>query len=172
MRPPFWTPNGAADIYDTMSVQVGYRHGGLLTDSLNASVPFEGWNLAINGTRGRLESKISDNKPSPGWQDRFQIVGADGGLLKGKGCRITDWPAEYRIHVMPHDAVDYEVKLSNIAEGHGGGDYKVFAAALADIYPERDELSLFASAIHGMHGTAIGAAANASIATGQPVVIG
>ncbi len=157
------------DIYDTMAVQVGYRHGGLLTYSLNASVPFEGWSLAINGTQGRIESKITDNKPSPGWQDRFQIVGADGALLKGKGCRITDWPAEYRIHVMPHDADDYEVKQSNIAEGHGGGDARIFAAALADIYPERDELSIFASAIHGARSTAIGAAANQSIASGLPV---
>ncbi|MCF7848095.1 MAG: Gfo/Idh/MocA family oxidoreductase [Kiritimatiellales bacterium] len=159
------------DIYDTMSVNVRYKNGGLLTYSLNASVPFEGWNLAVNGTKGRLESKITDNKPSPGWQERHQIVGPDGELLKGKGYRITDWPSDYRIHVMPHDADDYEVKLPNIAEGHGGGDFKIFDAALADIYPETDDLDIFASAIHGAWSTAIGAAANHAIASGDPVEI-
>ncbi len=159
------------DIYDTMAVQVRYRHGGLLNYSLNAAVPYEGWNLAINGTQGRLESKITDNKPSPGWQERFQIVDHQGNYLKGKGCRVTDWPAEYSIHVMPHAGDNVEIKLPNIADGHGGGDWKIFAAALADRYPETDELSIFASAIHGAYSTAIGDAANRSIATGQPVAI-
>lgn len=159
------------DIYDTMSVQVRYRNGGLLTYSLNASVPFEGWNLAVNGTRGRLESGITDNKPSPGWQEKHQIIGPDGQPLKGKGYRVTDWPAEYRIHVMPHAGDDGEIRLPNVADGHGGGDFKIFAAALADIYPEEDQLDIFASAVQGAWSTAIGAAANESIATGQPVRI-
>ncbi len=159
------------DIYDTMSVNVRYRNGGLLNYSLNASVPYEGWNLAINGTNGRLESKITDNKPSPGWQARHQIVGPKTQLCTGKGYRITDWPAEYAIHVMPHDGDDYEIKLPNIADGHGGGDYKIMDAALADIYPQSDELSIFASAIDGAYSTAIGAGANQSAASGQPVVV-
>ena len=163
-------PFGAdVDIYDTMSVQVRYRHGGQLTYSLNASVPYEGWNLAINGTKGRLESKITDNKPSPGWQQKHQVIGPDGKHLKGTGFRVTDWPAEYSIHIMPHTGDDYEVRLPNIADGHGGGDFKIFAAALADIYPEKDTLNIFASAVNGALSTAIGAAANQSAATGLPV---
>jgi len=132
-------------------------------------VPYEGWNLAINGTRGRLESKITDNKPHPGWQQRHQIVGPDGKLLKGGKYRITDWPADYGIHVMPHAGDDYEVTLPNIADGHGGGDFKIFDAALADLYPEKDALNVFASAVHGALSTAIGAGANESIRSGQPV---
>jgi len=167
-----WCPFGDdVDIYDTMSVNVSYRNGGLLNYSLNASVPYEGWDLAINGTKGRLESGILDNKPSPGWQEKHQIVGPDGKLCKGKGYRVTDWPAEYRIHIMPHDADNYEVRLPNIAEGHGGGDFKIMDAAIADIYPETDSLNIFASAIHGALSTAIGASANESAATGAPVDI-
>ncbi|MBN1865295.1 MAG: Gfo/Idh/MocA family oxidoreductase [Victivallales bacterium] len=156
------------DIYDTMAVQVSYRNGGILNYSLNASVPFEGWNLAINGTKGRLESKITDNKPSPGWQERFQITDPDGKILKGKGFGITDWPSEYSIHVMPHKEDDYELKLPNIADGHGGGDFKIFDAALADIYPPKDTLDIFASAVSGALSTAIGAGANTSILSGEP----
>lgn len=66
-----------------MAVMVRYKNGAILNYTLNASVPFEGWNLAINGTKGRFESKITDNKPSPGWQERYQIVGSDG-----KGVRV------------------------------------------------------------------------------------
>ncbi len=84
---------------------------------------------------------------------------------------FTDWPADYAIHVMPHDTDDYEIRLPNIADGHGGGDFKIMDAALADIYPETDELAIFASAIHGARSTAIGTAANRSIAAGQPVPI-
>jgi len=159
------------DIYDTMSVNVRYSNGGLLNYSLNASVPYEGWNLAINGTKGRLESKITDNKPSPGWQAKHQITGPGGKLLKGQAYRVTDWPSEYAIHVMPHDADDYEIRLPNIADGHGGGDFKIMDAALADLYPATDELDIFASAIHGARSTAIGDAANRSIVAGQPVPI-
>ncbi len=159
------------DIYDTMSVNVRYKNGGLLNYSLNASVPYEGWNLAINGTKGRLESKITDNKPSPGWQEKHQIIGPDGKPLKGKGYRITDWPAEYSIHVMPHDADDYQVRLPNIADGHGGGDYKIMDAALADLYPAEDTLNIWASAVQGARSTAIGAGANQSIASGQPITL-
>ncbi len=160
---------GDVDICDTMSVLVRYGNGGLLTYSLNASVPYEGWTLAINGTRGRLESRITDNKPSPGWQERHQVTGPDGALLRGKGYRVTDWPAEYRIHVMPHDGDDYEVRLPNIAEGHGGGDLVVMDAVLAGRYPDSDELGLFASAADGARATAVGAAANEAIASGRPV---
>lgn len=156
------------DIYDTMNVNVKYKSGGLLNYTLNASVPYEGWDLAINGTKGRLESGINDNKPSPGWQQKFNIVDADGKTYRGKSMRVTDWPSEYSIHIMPHDDDDYEIKLPNIAEGHGGGDYKIFDAALADLYPEKDELNIFASAIHGAYSTCVGASANASIATGEP----
>ena len=42
-------------------------------------------------------------------------------------------------------------------------------AALADRYPENDALSVFANAVQGAFSTAIGAAANESIASGVPV---
>ena len=43
------------DIYDTMSVNVEYTKGGMLSYSLTAHSPYEGWRAAINGTEGRLE---------------------------------------------------------------------------------------------------------------------
>lgn len=159
------------DIYDTHAVTVEYAHGGILTYTLNASVPFEGWNLAINGTKGRLESKITDNKPSPGWQQRHQLVGPDGQLLKGKGCRLTDWPAECTIHLMPHDGDDTEIRLPNIADGHGGGDLRIFDACFRGTLDTADPLGLFASAIDGVRSMIVGAAANQSAVSGQAISI-
>lgn len=43
------------DIYDTMSVNARYARGALLTYSLIAHSPCEGWKATINGTRGRIE---------------------------------------------------------------------------------------------------------------------
>jgi predicted dehydrogenase len=159
------------DIYDTMAVMVRYQGGAILNYTLNASVPYEGWNLAINGTKGRLESKITDNKPSPGWQQRHEIVGPDGKTLRGKGYRITDWPADYSVHIMPHDGDDYEVNLKNIAEGHGGGDFRIFDALFKGTLKERDPLGLFASAEDGFASMIIGASANQSARTGLPVTV-
>jgi hypothetical protein len=154
-----------------MAVMVRYKNGAVLNYSLNASVPFEGWNLAINGTKGRLESKITDNKPSPGWQEKYQIVSPDGKTLKGKGFRITDWPAEYNIHVMPHTGDDYEIKPPNIADGHGGGDFKIFDALFKGTLMGGDPLGIYASAIDGVSSMIIGAAANISATTETPVLM-
>ena len=43
------------NIYDTMSVNVKYDRGALLSYSLIAHSPYEGWKAVINGTKGRLE---------------------------------------------------------------------------------------------------------------------
>jgi predicted dehydrogenase len=161
-----------ADIYDTMGLTVEYQNGGILNYSLNAGVPYEGWNMAVNGTGGRIETNITDNKPHPGWQPKFRIVSPDGKVLGADdNYRITDWPAEYAIHVMPHDGANCEVRVPNLADGHGGGDFKIFDAVFADARPADDPLGRFASAIDGALSSAIGTAANQSIATGLPVEI-
>ena len=40
---------------DTMSVNVKYSKGGMLSYSLTAHSPYEGWRAAINGAEGRIE---------------------------------------------------------------------------------------------------------------------
>ena len=166
---PFGTE---VDIYDTMALTCEYTNGGILNYSLNASVPFEGWNLAINGTNGRIESQITDNKPRKGWQQEMRIVSPDGKVFDGTGnWHISNWPADYSIHVMLHDKPAFEVKEPNITEGHGGGDFKLFDYVFADKLPENDEIGVMASAIDGAYSSAIGAAANLSINEKRPVTI-
>lgn len=51
------------DIYDTMSAIVKYSTGASMTYSLNAAMPQEGYRLAFNGTRGRLEVRDYERQP-------------------------------------------------------------------------------------------------------------
>ncbi|HEX8568296.1 MAG TPA: Gfo/Idh/MocA family oxidoreductase [Pyrinomonadaceae bacterium] len=51
------------DIYDTMSAIVKYSNGVNMNYSLNAHEPVEGYRLAFNGTRGRLEVRDYERQP-------------------------------------------------------------------------------------------------------------
>ena len=51
------------DIYDTMSAVVKYSNGVSMAYSLNASMPIEGYRLAFNGTKGRLEVRDYERQP-------------------------------------------------------------------------------------------------------------
>ena len=51
------------DIYDTMSAIVRYSNGVNMNYSLNAHEPIEGYRLAFNGTRGRLEVRDYERQP-------------------------------------------------------------------------------------------------------------
>jgi predicted dehydrogenase len=53
------------DIYDTMSLLVKYSNGAKMNYSLNAFMPFEGFRLAFNGEKGRLEVRDYERQPFP-----------------------------------------------------------------------------------------------------------
>jgi len=158
------------DIYDTMGVMVEYAGGGILNYSLNAGVPFEGWNLAINGTGGRLETRITDAKPDPDGAARYKVLSREGRRQSEEHFRIVEWPDHYRILVMPHEGAARWIDVPNILLGHGGGDWALFESLFRGTTRE-DPLGAFAGAVDGAWSVAIGAAANESIATGQPVAL-
>jgi hypothetical protein len=53
------------DIYDTMTALVKYSNDVTMTYSLNAFMPFEGYRVAFNGERGRLEVRDYQAQPWP-----------------------------------------------------------------------------------------------------------
>lgn len=53
------------DIYDTMSLIVTYSNGVTMNYSLNAFMPFEGFRLAFNGEKGRLEVRDHERQLFP-----------------------------------------------------------------------------------------------------------
>ncbi|MHB9031022.1 MAG: Gfo/Idh/MocA family oxidoreductase [Candidatus Latescibacterota bacterium] len=51
------------NIWDNMSVQVKYSNDVLLSYSLVAGMPYEGYQVGINGTKGRLDARIYHGQP-------------------------------------------------------------------------------------------------------------
>ncbi|HEY0174479.1 MAG TPA: Gfo/Idh/MocA family oxidoreductase [Pyrinomonadaceae bacterium] len=86
------------DIYDTMNAAVKYSNGVQMSYSLNASMPIEGYRLAFNGERGRLEIRDYERQP---WKVE---VDPEVYLVKNfSGKRV-------------------QIEMPHIQGGHAGGD--------------------------------------------------
>jgi predicted dehydrogenase len=142
------------DIEDTMNVQVRYDTGATLCYSLNAMNAWEGYFVAFNGTKGRLEHKAEESV----------TVSGDGnvpGALKREGT----W-----IRIFPLRAPAYEVPIWKAEGSHGGGD----AVLLQDLFqPSRpaDKYLRAADQRGGACSILIGVAANHSMKSGKSVAI-
>ncbi len=51
------------NIWDTMNVQVQYHNRVTMSYSLNAFMPYEGYFVGFNGTKGRLDARVYHNQP-------------------------------------------------------------------------------------------------------------
>jgi predicted dehydrogenase len=140
-------------IEDTMNVVVRYKSGVIMSYCLNAFLPWEGYNLAINGTQGRLEAKIA----------HATYVNAAGDV-GDEGAQTHE-----KIMVFPLWEKPYDVEIPTAEGGHGGGD----PIMLNDIFgtPEPDPFNRAATHVDGAMSILTGVAANESFKTGQPVKI-
>jgi len=140
-------------IEDTMGVLVRYGSGAILTYSLVAYVPWEGYNLAINGTAGRLEAVVA----------HATYVNA-GGDVGDEGANAFE-----KIRIFPMFEKPYDVDVPKAEGGHGGGD----AIMLKDVFgePSEDRFKRAASHIDGAMSILTGIAANESFNTRRPVRI-
>jgi predicted dehydrogenase len=139
------------DIEDTMQAWVEYASGARLSYSLHAFMPWEGYEIAFNGTRGRLEH---------GCRETVYVSG-DGsvpGALEPEGSHI-------RLH--PHFGEPRDIAVEGGVGGHGGGDALLLEALFGPEAP--DPLGRAADHRAGAWSIATGIAANRSIATGAPV---
>lgn len=53
------------NIWDTMNVQVLYHNRVAMSYSLNAHMPYEGFTVAFNGSKGRLDARVYHKQPWP-----------------------------------------------------------------------------------------------------------
>jgi predicted dehydrogenase len=69
------------DIYDTMAATVRYSTGAVMSYSVNAFMPIEGYHLAFNGPKGRIEVRMFERQPweVPRGIDEIRVTGAFGG---------------------------------------------------------------------------------------------
>jgi len=140
-------------IEDVMNVLVKYENGAIMSYSLNAFSPKEGFRVVFTGTKGRVEAEVTE----------VSYVNA-GGDKNMEGAASTR-----AIRVFPMFEAPYEVPLEDGIGGHGGGD----PVLLNDIFgtPAPDPLNRAAGHIDGAMSILTGIAANKSIATGMPINI-
>lgn len=141
------------NIEDTMGVLVRYRNKAIMSYSLNAYQPWEGYRVAFNGSKGRIQVLVTENS-------YVNAGGAKG--VEGSVKKIS-------IAVFPMFGEPYEVPIEGLEGGHGGGD----GVLLNDIFgtPAEDRFKRAASYLDGAMSILTGIAANKSIATGMPVQI-
>jgi len=142
------------DIWDNMSVSVRYKGGALLNYMLHAHSPYEGYRIAFNGTKGRLEHMACENT---------YISGTDSvpGELTRDNVSIT---------LIPEFAAPQQIKVRTGSGGHGGGD-PVMLADIFDPNAPADPLKRKADQRDGAYSILVGVAAYRSIQTGKAVRI-
>ncbi len=142
-------------IEDTMNVLVRYKSGAQMSYSLTAYSPWEGYRIAFNGTKGRIELDELEKSYISAGSGRI-------GQSRSHSQRIT---------VFPHWKKPYTVKPPEAVGGHGGGD----APLLEDLFSGKskaDPLGRAAGHHDGARSILTGIAANRSFATGLPVRVG
>ena len=53
------------NIYDKMAATIKYKNGVQVSYSLTAYSPYEGYRIAFNGTKGRMDAWIQESDPPP-----------------------------------------------------------------------------------------------------------
>ncbi|MGG5752180.1 Gfo/Idh/MocA family protein [Zafaria sp. Z1313] len=152
-------------IEDNLALTVGYARGAVLSYSLNAHSPWEGYRVAVNGTEGRLELEVVERAavlPAAGGSPVDPSVTEDGqdGRVRSRGERLV-------LHRHWEEA--RELEIVNGEGSHGGGDRLL----LADLFrgPGLDPFRRPAGLADGVAAIAVGIAGNESLATRLPVSI-
>ncbi|HBP37229.1 MAG TPA: hypothetical protein DD640_00495, partial [Clostridiales bacterium] len=133
------------NIYDTMSVNVQYDRGAVMSYSLNATTPYEGWHLSINGSRGRLEASNYET-----------------------GVQAKALENHIKVFDLNDNIIDHQISKSG--GDHGGGDSRLRRMLFLENVP--DPLGHGAGTRDGSYSILIGAAANLSIRDGRMISIG
>jgi predicted dehydrogenase len=145
-RPDMCIFDSAINIHDTIIANVKYRNGVLLNYSANFSTPYEGYRLAINGTRGRLES---------------MEYGGMGGMampnLNPENTQCIDY--------FPIFEGRERINLPSGTGGHGGGDPLILEDVFLGEDPKR-KYPILAKAVDGLRAISIGDAVFLSITKG------
>jgi len=132
------------NIEDSMSLNVRYSKGALLSYSLVAHSPYEGWKISISGKNGRLEAS------------QFH-----------SGFRADEPNHTFEVYDRKGKKIDYA--LPKIGGTHGGSDDRLIDMIFIGGIP--DPLGQKASSFAGALSCLIGIAANESIAKGHSIKV-
>ena len=133
------------DIFDKMAVQIKYANNVQVGYSLTTYSPYEGYRIAFNGTKGRLEAWIKERQP---WPE----------------------PASDEIRLTHNFGQSQIINVPHVKGGHGGGDTRLKLKIFKD--PSlHDPLKQAAGSRDGAMSVLISIAARNSIDSGKPVRI-
>ena len=149
-------------VEDTMSVTARYRNEVILTYSLIAYSPWEGFKVAITGDKGRLELDLIESVGK-------QFVAGEEQTVKAEREDVEEFGGK-ELRVYPMFGRPYKVEIPEGVGGHGGGD-QVMLEQIFSTTPPADPFHRAASHIDGAASILLGIAANESMATGQPVTV-
>jgi len=142
------------DIWDNMSAAIRYRRGALVNYMLHSYSPWEGYRIAFNGARGRLEHQACEST----------YISGDGtvpGELTGGNISIT---------LLREFSQAERIEPRTGAGGHGGGD-NLLLGDVFDPDAPADKLGRKADQRDGAYSILVGVAAYHSIDTGLAVNI-
>ncbi|MFD2647418.1 Gfo/Idh/MocA family oxidoreductase [Devosia albogilva] len=139
-------------IEDTMNVMVRYRNKAVMTYSLYAYAPWEGFNVAINGTGGRLELTVHETS----YINAGSTSDTEGAA---KGVKLYHFPLHGEARQVP---------VKHGEGGHGGGDKIMLEEIFGNATPRP---GYGANHRDGALSILTGIAANQSFATGLPVKV-
>lgn len=171
---------------DTLAVTARYARGALLTYSLTAYSPWEGYRVAITGTEGRLELDVVERAYLPR-RGAGDVVGrsarpavdpsaapavdpsAAPGAHPESAAPATGPRTEgSRLVLQRHWEPARRVEIPDEGGAHGGGDSRL----LDDLFRRdggRDPLGRAAGYRDGVRSVLVGVAANTSVATAAPI---
>lgn len=144
-----WRPE--INIEDTMNVMVRYDNGAQLNYALSAYDAWEGYHIAFNGTKGRLEHRIVE-----------QAGAAGAGEVQSKSAGVS-------LRVIPLRGAPRDIEPWTGTGSHGGGDDVMLGEIFGDA--PVDKYRRAADERAGAWSILVGAAANQCFETGRTVRI-
>ncbi|MEU0567231.1 Gfo/Idh/MocA family oxidoreductase [Nonomuraea sp. NPDC005983] len=144
-------------IDDNMSVLVRYANRAMLTYSLTAHAPSEGYRVVFNGTAGRIELEVCERAWTP----------PHAAIDPSAAARKHAAGAWERLTLHRHWQEREEIPIEQGEGGHGGGDRLL----LNDVFrgPGDDPLGRPAGYRDGIRSVLVGVAATRSAASGRAV---
>lgn len=148
---------------DNLAVIVDYVGGPVLSYSLNAHSPWEGYRIYVNGTEGRAELEVIERAAV--------LTDADGNVVLDPSAlpESSSRSGGQKLTLQRHWEAAQDIAISDGAGGHGGGDVLL----LRDVFlgPGEDYLERPSNWVDGVRSIAVGMAGNESLRTGMPVTV-
>ncbi|MDN5203411.1 Gfo/Idh/MocA family oxidoreductase [Fulvivirgaceae bacterium BMA10] len=152
------------NIYDKMSAQVKYKNNAIVNYSLTTYSPFEGWRVAFNGTKGRIEAWLDipyHKKEALSQEELHALEMSQGGqeVARYEPVILHNVWGKHKTIQVPYER-----------GGHGGGDKRLHDKVFKDP-DKKDPFDRAAGVRDGAMSILIGIAARKSIESGRPVKI-